>query len=156
MILAVGFGLERRMEPISFRSYWEDDSLHQGMTLPGREMHVFVSGTGDGGLIDTLRICLRDFDQGNFLHALTFRLRVDHLENLGDCGVAAGNRRYWICALEHFEEMRLQYRVNEMKGTIEELGGDPEIPGGALKSPEVLAEELKNLMEMDCSTIIKS
>jgi FAD dependent oxidoreductase len=36
VIFAVGFGLERMMQPIPFHSYWEDDSLHQGMSLPGR------------------------------------------------------------------------------------------------------------------------
>jgi hypothetical protein len=79
VILAVGFGLERSMTPIPFHSYWEDDSLHQGMTIPGREMHFFVSGTGDGGLIDTLRICLKDFDQGRFLRSLAFHEGVQRV-----------------------------------------------------------------------------
>lgn len=81
VILAVGFGLERSMAPIPFRSYWEDDSLHQGVTVPGRELKIVVSGTGDGGLIDTLRVCLRDFDHNKFLRSLALRPELDALRD---------------------------------------------------------------------------
>ena len=62
VILAVGFGHERTVAPQPLRSYWRDDSLHQPevgwTTTPTRYL---VSGNGDGGLIDLLRLRIRDF-----------------------------------------------------------------------------------------------
>ncbi|MBE4753760.1 FAD-dependent oxidoreductase, partial [Corallococcus sp. ZKHCc1 1396] len=62
IILAVGFGLERTIPPQPLHSYWRDNSLHQPeagwTTQPTRYL---VSGNGDGGLIDLLRLRLRDF-----------------------------------------------------------------------------------------------
>lgn len=58
-ILAVGFGLERRFSGIPWRSYWDNDSLHQAARAGGAR--TLISGTGDGGLIDVLRARLRDF-----------------------------------------------------------------------------------------------
>ncbi|AUX39850.1 uncharacterized protein SOCE26_012450 [Sorangium cellulosum] len=59
VILAVGFGLEREVEGVDFRSYWEDDALDQA-PFKGRG-RTLISGTGDGGLIDVLRARVRDF-----------------------------------------------------------------------------------------------
>ena len=76
VVLAVGFGEEREFPPVPFRSYWEDDSLHQGASRRGRRMSVVVSGCGDGGLIDALRLCLKDFNHRRFLHELVLRPEV--------------------------------------------------------------------------------
>ena len=58
MILAVGFGQERRVNEVEPSPYWRDDALDQALTS---NYKVLISGTGDGGLIDTLRVKLRDF-----------------------------------------------------------------------------------------------
>lgn len=76
VVLAVGFGEEKEHPPVPFRSYWEDDSLHQGASRRGRQMRFVVSGCGDGGLIDALRLCLRDFNHRRFLHELVQRPEV--------------------------------------------------------------------------------
>jgi NB-ARC domain/Tetratricopeptide repeat/Pyridine nucleotide-disulphide oxidoreductase len=59
VILAVGFGVERRVEGVPWVSYWDDDRLHQPVR-GDRERHL-VSGCGDGGLIDLLRVRVSDF-----------------------------------------------------------------------------------------------
>ena len=58
-ILAVGFGLERRIPGIPPLSYWDNDNLHQASRTGGKR--YLISGTGDGGLVDLLRVRLRDF-----------------------------------------------------------------------------------------------
>ena len=65
IILAVGFGDERTLNGVRFLSYWENDSLHEEA---GRERrNILVSGCGDGGLIDALRLRLRSFDHAEFV-----------------------------------------------------------------------------------------
>ncbi|WP_052518351.1 FAD-dependent oxidoreductase [Archangium violaceum] len=61
VILAVGFGTERTLEGAPVRSYWEDDNLDRLIHASGTSKRYLVSGTGDGGLIDLLRVRLRDF-----------------------------------------------------------------------------------------------
>jgi hypothetical protein len=58
-VLAVGFGLEKTLDRVPARSYWLNDSLHQELAFaPPEPRRVLVSGSGDGGLIDALRLCL--------------------------------------------------------------------------------------------------
>jgi hypothetical protein len=59
VILAVGFGLEREIAEVPWISYWHNDSLHQ-VSFKGSARHL-ISGCGDGGLTDLLRIRLRNF-----------------------------------------------------------------------------------------------
>jgi len=72
VIVAVGFGVERGVLERQAQSYWRNDSLNQ--PLPGipsqRAATYFISGTGDGGLIDLLRVCINDFNQGRILEEL--------------------------------------------------------------------------------------
>jgi len=65
VILAVGFGEERSVAGVPFLSYWENDSLHQETGRGQRS--ILVSGCGDGGLIDALRLRLRNFDHAEFV-----------------------------------------------------------------------------------------
>ena len=60
VILAVGFGTERMLEGAPSRSYWEDDNLDRLHTSSTPRRYL-ISGTGDGGLVDLLRVRLRDF-----------------------------------------------------------------------------------------------
>lgn len=72
VIVAVGFGVERGVLERQTQSYWRNDSVNQ--PLPGipsqRAATYFISGTGDGGLIDLLRVCVNDFNQGRILDEL--------------------------------------------------------------------------------------
>lgn len=64
-ILATGFGVERPFKNVPFRSYWMCDSLHQPRahfdSLGQTPVSYLISGTGDGGLIDLLRLKIRNF-----------------------------------------------------------------------------------------------
>ncbi|WNG62044.1 hypothetical protein F0U59_50600 [Archangium gephyra] len=68
VILAIGFGLERKLENVPWFSYWDDNRLHQ----PSRNgpEHYLISGCGDGGLVDLLRVRLRDFRHESILQEL--------------------------------------------------------------------------------------
>jgi hypothetical protein len=72
VIAAVGFGVETGVLEKQAQSYWRNDSVNQ--PLPGipsqRAASYFISGTGDGGLIDLLRVCVDDFNQGRILDEL--------------------------------------------------------------------------------------
>lgn len=59
VILAVGFGREKMLEGVKSPFYWADDDLHQ--RPPKTPCRYLISGTGDGGLIDLLRVQLREF-----------------------------------------------------------------------------------------------
>jgi hypothetical protein len=54
VVLAVGFGIE---EGTQVHSYWTDDQL-DGIDVRGRWL---VSGCGDGGLTDLMRLCIANF-----------------------------------------------------------------------------------------------
>ncbi len=59
-IFCIGFGWEPSDAAGYCRSYWRDDDLHQ--MDPFAINRFRVVGNGDGGLVDALRICIRDFD----------------------------------------------------------------------------------------------
>jgi len=58
IVAAIGFGEERSIPELDSKPYWKDDDLHQRMRNGGTAL---VSGCGDGGLVDAMRIALRDF-----------------------------------------------------------------------------------------------
>ena len=62
LILAVGFGVEE--ERHTKQRYWTDDDLDSDQA----EGKVYlVSGTGDGGLTDLMRLCIKGFRHGDVL-----------------------------------------------------------------------------------------
>jgi hypothetical protein len=71
VILATGFGVETTVPPQPLRSYWRDDSLHQPeIEIRNGRTRYLVSGNGDGGLIDILRLRIRDFRHETLLAEL--------------------------------------------------------------------------------------
>jgi hypothetical protein len=78
VILAVGFGVEKSVLLQPLRSYWRDDSLHQPeievRTAPTKYL---VSGNGDGGLIDVLRLRLVDFRHEDLIKEFGDLQRLD-------------------------------------------------------------------------------
>jgi hypothetical protein len=84
VILAVGFGEERPIENVAMRLYWTTDGLHQRLGSTVRQF--LVSGCGDGGLIDILRLTIRNFEhksftdkflEGDFSHTYKILLEID-------------------------------------------------------------------------------
>lgn len=64
VLLAVGFGVESSIPGIALSSYWRNDALAQAK-LDGTSTerhHVVISGSGDGGLMDAVRVRLGEFD----------------------------------------------------------------------------------------------
>lgn len=72
VIFAVGFGIERGVTDRSVSSYWRNDQY--GQSQPGGRSEksdvVLVSGVGDGGLIDLIRVCLQGFKHGDLVEDL--------------------------------------------------------------------------------------
>lgn len=71
VILAVGFGVEEssaRFKPVT--SYWDADNLSRNAVSSHGRQQVLVSGTGDGGLIDVLRLTFNDFKHEQILRQL--------------------------------------------------------------------------------------
>lgn len=72
VIAALGFGMERSMERLPFLSYWHNDA-HAQYNQPQEEnatRSYLISGTGDGGLIDLLRVRIRGFRQDRIVDEL--------------------------------------------------------------------------------------
>jgi hypothetical protein len=78
VILAVGFGMEKHTTDKGFFGYWEDTAL-ESLTKKEQEQWL-VSGTGDGGLIDLMRLCIQDFTHHRVLMPF---LKEDHLRAIG-------------------------------------------------------------------------
>ena len=69
VILAVGFGIEHVPEGLPSRSYWRSDDLHQPIVNQPKPRRFLVSGCGDGGLIEVLRLRIDRFEH-EFLHKM--------------------------------------------------------------------------------------
>jgi hypothetical protein len=91
VLLSVGFGVERKPEDerIPWVPYWKVDSLHQETS--GAEHHL-ISGCGDGGLIDLLRVKLRRFNHKEFTEDF---VRLTGLESLKEKLVLADKAARW-------------------------------------------------------------
>lgn len=73
LILAVGFGFEAEQP-----RYWEGDDLDAD-PLDGRERKWLVSGSGDGGLTDLLRLCIEGFRHDTMVKEFTVDPRIDEI-----------------------------------------------------------------------------
>ena len=84
VILAMGFGIERYVRRGNVDSYWRNDDLNQlrpGVTSERREV-IFVSGTGDGGLVDVLRSKIFGFSPAWIIQDLFTEEEAELLEFL--------------------------------------------------------------------------
>lgn len=66
ILITSGFGIEQSTLAKHTPSYWRNDDLDQPI-LDSGTFTFFVSGIGDGGLIDALRAKFRDFRHSDFL-----------------------------------------------------------------------------------------
>jgi len=78
VVVAAGFGEEIKFPDDKFRSYWTPDAT-DGARINGYSKYV-VSGTGDGGLIDALRLLHRNFHNGLMTVQLAQSLRGHAVE----------------------------------------------------------------------------
>ncbi|HWO24035.1 MAG TPA: FAD-dependent oxidoreductase [Kofleriaceae bacterium] len=82
VIVAVGFGIEVGSEQLPMSSYWRNDDLDQPVLRLQQEVRCLVSGNGDGGLIEILRLRLRDFRLETLHKQLRDSLDASELQNL--------------------------------------------------------------------------
>jgi hypothetical protein len=70
VIIAVGFGEESGSNSYEAISYWRNEDLGQQHLNADRKRAILISGTGDGGLIDLLRVRLTQFRQDTIIGEL--------------------------------------------------------------------------------------
>jgi tetratricopeptide (TPR) repeat protein len=82
VIVAIGFGIEKRQRlGIETPPYWKDDGLDQTLDAsPMKPRRILISGSGDGALIDILRVKLKDFRHDEILDLLPKDRAMSHLE----------------------------------------------------------------------------
>jgi hypothetical protein len=88
-IIVSGFGDERTFGDRDQKSYWRDDEL-DALAKQSGKLYV-VAGTGDGGLLDFLRLVHRNFANGllcaellNIIDTTALKLRVSEIEGEAD------------------------------------------------------------------------
>jgi hypothetical protein len=65
IIVAAGFGIETNYDGTRYGSYWEQENLGESTKITGVKSYL-ISGCGDGGLIDALRLRLKKFNHEKF------------------------------------------------------------------------------------------
>lgn len=117
IVAAVGYGIEREIENIAFRSYWTVDPVDQyDLTYVGDRRRVLVSGTGDGGLTDFIRARLREFDHQETFLRLMKTIEADgdlitKLSNLEErLGKGTGGMRHHELAVQYRELVRARLK----------------------------------------------
>ncbi len=71
LIVAAGYGIESPTLS-NTPSYWRNDDIAQPVLDSVEKKKYLVSGTGDGGLIDVLRLTIGDFHHQNFIQAVMY------------------------------------------------------------------------------------
>jgi hypothetical protein len=74
VIITIGYGDEVEDPSFKSASYWENDNLEMHRDADDRLQNFLVSGCGDGGLIDSLRIVFFDFNEGQLAFDLAASL----------------------------------------------------------------------------------
>ncbi|RYZ41060.1 MAG: FAD-dependent oxidoreductase [Myxococcaceae bacterium] len=88
VILALGFGIEQGLavpatESSHSISYWRNDDLNQvSLEHSSERRRHFISGCGDGGLVDLLRTRLTDFRHEHLVNDVVRELGQTELETL--------------------------------------------------------------------------
>lgn len=68
--LCIGFGIENEIDDDTRFSYWRNDSFNQirAGSYAASRTDYWVTGAGDGGLIDVQRLTIKDYDQSRFIY----------------------------------------------------------------------------------------
>jgi hypothetical protein len=80
LILTVGFGLEKPLPSVPFLSYWENDNFGRPLITGPIPRRYLVTGCGDGGLIDAIRLSLNAFDHADFVYVLSNMEGLDDIK----------------------------------------------------------------------------
>jgi hypothetical protein len=87
VIVTDDLGLDRAMPGIGHISYWLPDDL-EVQAESGKTRSFVVSGCGDGGLIDALRLIHRDYNQGRLIQDVAEELYRTELSEIIGAGEA--------------------------------------------------------------------
>lgn len=120
VLLAVGFGVEEGSDALPMSSYWRNDDLDQPVLRRGPDrVRYLVSGNGDGGLIEVLRLRLRRFRLEELHRILRDSLQPAEFEDLtkqlrGWENEAADRGDAWLW--ERYESLQVPAKlVSELK-----------------------------------------
>lgn len=108
VVVCAGFGLERN-EINHTKSYWRNDDLAQPVLGLSKAKRVMVCGSGDGGLIDVLRLSLKNFHHQSFIQHVMYSRELSAISH---AIAAIGNEDqelFW----QSFIENQPQQLVNE-------------------------------------------
>lgn len=115
IILAVGFGLEKTYGEVAPLSYWRNDGHAQTVLTSGSPASYLISGTGDGGLIDLLRIRIDRFRQDRIVDEL-FPVDSRDIEQLLDALRIARKRAFGLDGSPATDPTFLSNEYNGMRG----------------------------------------
>lgn len=134
VIVTAGFG-EEDIEPnTNTVSYWRQDPV-EAQVRDSDLLRFLVSGTGDGGLIDTLRLLHRDFDTGRFC--------VRIAQELTDAGAADALKRVEDSVHDLFDTTYAAVLADDPDATQEAMA----VAGAA--AAEAYAEQLETYVRRD-------
>jgi hypothetical protein len=80
IVLAVGFGVEAEHD--AKYSYWSDDNLDGGFMTNRDGQSWLVSGCGDGGLTDLMRLCIHRFRHGRIIDIFSGVKNIEAVKEL--------------------------------------------------------------------------
>jgi hypothetical protein len=168
LILAVGFGLEKPLPSIPFLSYWENDNFGRPLITGPIPRRYLVTGCGDGGLIDAIRLSLTAFDHADLVYVLsnmeglddikTKLLKIDEevaqavkVNPASKKQIQARLDEAKARAVESFDELRIRKRIE-----IDIQGGLLEQKYRELKIPEQLKELITKRLRPDTIVYLNS
>lgn len=88
VIIAIGFGEEQKSADFDGVDYWRPDMLDILVTS-NKVKDFLVSGCGDGGLIDALRVVHKDFGKGQLAYDVAAELEASPIADLIAAGESA-------------------------------------------------------------------
>lgn len=139
VIVTSGFADEDLPKTGNFRPYWKDENLEDDVR-DGKHERFLVSGCGDGGLIDALRIAHSDFNKG--------RLIIDVAEQLSDAS--------WHGTAEIESAEKACWDSGDLK-TLNRYGSEAlrdVYRKQARNLPEEIADDLKKSLRMEAAGLV--
>jgi CheY-like chemotaxis protein len=107
VVVAVGFGTEDGTADLAMTSYWRNDDFDQPVLRFTEPIEFLVSGNGDGGLIDLLRLRIRQFRLESLHHLLRDTLKAPEFEKL------VAQLRQWETEAPRHDDVWLWHRYSK-------------------------------------------
>ncbi|MDB5152289.1 MAG: hypothetical protein JWR54_1040 [Mucilaginibacter sp.] len=116
IIYAVGYGVESNLKESGTPSYWRNDALSQSILTDNHRF--FVSGIGDGALVDLCRIKIRNYSYDRMLILLKndkkkYRTLVEELLQIKKRGIEKTDNRpanFYMSEFKKLTEGKVDYK----------------------------------------------